>query len=185
MGYNKRHGFTLIELVMVIAIIGILSVSGAHLMAYLVQNSVFIPNKLNMDMAASSALDIMIEGDSSAKGLRFSRSISSVADSQVVFNNQDNQTISYSLDTGTNKLYRSISLGAEAPIPYYITSGVNVTAPSNKLFTYYDSSGTETANAADVRRIKLTLTALIGSGSYSDWQASSLQSSSIKVSKFE
>jgi prepilin-type N-terminal cleavage/methylation domain-containing protein len=184
-GPYQKVGFTLIELIMVIAIIGILSVSGAYLMVYLVQNSVFIPNKLNMDMVASRALEIMIEGDNNAKGLRFSKSITSIQDNQVIFNNQDSQSICFRLDSGMSKLYRSISGGSETLIPYYVTSGINITGKSNKLFTYYDGSDTETSSAALVRRIKIVLIAKTGSGSYTDWEGQSEQGSSIKVSKYE
>lgn len=185
MGYNMQRGFTLIELVMVIAIIGVLSVTGVFLMLYLVQNSVFIPNKLNMDMLASDALDIMIEGDASAKGLRFSMSITVVEDNQVTFKNQDSQIIRYRLDINTSRLYRSISGGPEALLPYYLTSGISIAGKNNVLFTYYDATDTPTTNPADVRRIKVTLIARTGSGSFADWQGQSEQSSSVAVSKFE
>lgn len=185
MGYNMRKGFTLIELIMVIVIIGILAGSGAYLMMYLVQNSVFIPNQLNMDMAAAQALDIMSEGDSGAKGLRFSRAITSVANNQVVFVNQDSQNISYRLDAGTKKLYRSIAAGPEAPIPYYVVTGVNITAPGNQTFTYYDASEAVTAVAVNVRRIKMALIATSGTGAYADWQGQSQQNSSIQVNKYQ
>jgi len=182
---KRGAGFTLIEAIMVIAIIAILSVSGAWLMVYLVQNSVFIPNQLNMDMVASEALKIMIEGDDGAKGLRFSKSITAVASNQVTFNNQDGQNIRYRLDTVANKLYRSINAGAEQLMPYYLTTGVSVLRKSNKLFTYYDANEIETAVAVDVRRIKISLIAQTGTGQYADWEGQSDQSSAIAVSKFQ
>lgn len=178
-------GFTLIELVMVILIISILSVVGSFLMLYFVQNSVFIPSQLNAQMLASEAMDIMIEGDSSAKGLRFSRSITTVEDNRVIFRNQDRQVIRYRLDTGTNKLYRSISGGPEALLPYYLTSGINVIGINNALFTYYDAADTQTAIPLNVRRIGINLIASIGSGSYTSWEGQSRQSSSIAVKRFE
>lgn len=178
-------GFTLIEAIMVMAIISILSVAGVWLMVYLVQNSVFIPNQLNMDMVASEALRIMIEGDSQAKGLRFSKSITAVANNQVTFNNQDSQSIRYRLDTSTNKLYRAINAGAEKVIPYYLTTGINVTGINNRLFTYYDANEIETTSPANVRRIGLGLIAKTGSGLYADWEGQSQQSSAIALKKFQ
>ena len=178
-------GFTLIEMVMVMLIITILSVSGAYLMRYLIQNSVFIPNQLNMDMAASDALDIMIEGDQQAKGLRFSRAVTNIQDYQVTFVNQNSQSVRYRLDTGTSKLYRSVNGGAETFIPYYVKSGINITGKSNKLFTYYDASEIVTVNPANVRWITMTVIARTGTGSYANWEGQSEKTSSVAVKKFQ
>lgn len=185
MEYKKKAGFTLIELIMVIAIIGILSISGAYLMVNLVRNAVFIPNQLNMDMLAYDSLEIMIEGDSLAKGLRYSKYISAAADNQLTFADQSGRNISYKIDTGTNKLYRSIAGGAWVLIPYYLKSGINITGKSSKLFTYYDSSNNTTSTPSSVRRIKVALIAETGTGSYSDWEGSSEQCSSIAVKRFQ
>lgn len=75
---RHKRGFTFIELIMVIAIIGILAGAGAWIMVYTVKNSVFIPNQLGMDKLATDALNVMVEGDAQAKGLRFSREITAI-----------------------------------------------------------------------------------------------------------
>jgi len=178
----SKKAFTLIELVMVIAIIGILSVTGAWIMTYFVRNSVYIPNQLNTDMAASEALKIMVEGDGSAKGLRFSQAVTAITDNnQFTFTNQDGISIRYRLDTGTNRLYRSISGGLEAQIPYYAAGNVSISGQSGSLFTYYDADEAVTAVPANVRRIAINLIASTGSGSFNDWQGQSTQSASIAV----
>ena len=63
MGYNQRNGFTIIELLIAIMILLVIGGGGAFLLVHFIQNAVFIPNQLNMDMLVADALDIMIEGD--------------------------------------------------------------------------------------------------------------------------
>lgn len=182
-----RKGFTIIEAIMFMLIIAVLSGATFLIMAYTVKNSVFIPNQLNMDKLANDTLNIMIEGDSQAKGLRFARVVSAIAVNQVTFTNQDGIVIIYRWDTGLNKLYRKIGAAAEAAIPSYFsnTTGVSLNGKSGTLFTYYDSADTVTATAANVRRIQIILIAKSGTGLYNDWQGQSEQDTSIAVKKLQ
>lgn len=171
---------------MVITILGVLSVPGTHLMFYLIRNSVFIPNKLNMDMLASDALDIMIDGDSRSGGLRFSRSISNIQDYQVTFLDSQGRNVVCRLDTVAEKLYRSVNGGAEETFPYYAASaGIFMAGKNGKLFTYYDANEVITADPAAVRRISVSLIARTGSGSYESWQGRCEQISSVAVKKYQ
>lgn len=186
MVYKNRGmaGFTLIELVMVMVIIGIISLVGAWIMLYFIQNAVFVPNQLNTDMAVSDAMRIMIEGDAQAKGFRFSQSVTSITGTNdITFVNQDSQSIRYYLSGST--LYRSIAGGAGVAIPYYTSSGITMSAKSGTLFTFYDASEIATNTAANIRRIVIGLIGQTGSGTYANWQGSSSQMSSVAVDKFQ
>ncbi len=181
-----KRGFTFIELIMAIAIIGVLAGAGAWIMAYTVKNSVFIPNQLGMDKLASDALSIIIEGDNKAKGLRFSRVIAAINANRVDFIDGDGKTVYFRLNTGTGKLYRSINGTAEEVIPAYsAVSGLNISGKNGSLFTFYDASGAVTATANNVRRIRVILIAKSGTGLYNDWQGQSEQASSIAVKKLQ
>lgn len=175
------------EAVMFMLIIAVLAGATAWIMAYTVQNSVFIPNQLNMDKLANDALNIMIEGDDQAKGLRFSRVVSAIAVNQLTFTNQDGVVVVYRWDTAANKLYRKIGALAEAVIPSYFsnTTGVTLSGKSGALFTYYDSAEAVTAAAADVRRIRIILIAKSGTGLYNDWQGQSEQASSVALDRLQ
>ena len=188
---SVKKGFTLIELVVFIVIIGILAGSGAWLMFHTIKNSVFIPNQLNMDKLASDALNIMIEGDSQARGLRFSQAISIATATDLTFINQDSITIRYRIVS--NKLYRTIV--SEAVIPGYASSfPIDITLNGNgtaygagTLFTYYNATNTLMTlpvTVASVRHIQINLIAKSGSGLYNDWQGSSTQATSIAVDRF-
>ena len=181
-----KKGFTLIELLMTMAILAILSVSGAWLLIYLVQSSVIIPNKLNADMVAQEAMDIMIEGDRQARGLRFSRNITESLNESVAFKNADNLTVRFRWDSGNKKIYRQINSSAEAVIPYYLGSGVTVAPAANaSVFSYYDADETSTTDSAGVRRVKMRFKVMTGSGNYSDWEGQAEHVSFVCVRKFE
>ena len=183
---SVKRGFTFIELIMVIAIIGVLAGAGSWIMAYTVKNSVFIPNQLGMDKLVTDALNIMVEGDSQAKGLRFSREITALNANRVDFIDGDGNSVYFRLDTGTSKLYRSINAGAEAYIPAYSgVAGLSLSGKSGALFSFYDLNGSPTSTAANVRRISMILIAKTGSGLYNDWQGQSEQSSSVSVHKLQ
>jgi prepilin-type N-terminal cleavage/methylation domain-containing protein len=183
---QPNSGFTLIEAIMTMLIIGILAVSGAWLMANTIKNSIFIPNQMSMDKLVSDALNIMIEGDGQARGIRFARAITAVAANRVDFVNQDGTTIYYRLDTTANKLYRSISGGAEVLIPAYSgAAAITLNGKSATLFTYYDTNEAVTAVAANVRRIKMILIAKTGTGLYNDWQGQSEQATAINMNRLQ
>lgn len=171
---------------MTMAIIGVLAYTAAWIMIYSVKNGVFLPNQLNMDKLVDDALDTMIDGDGQARGLRFSRNITNAAAYRLDFRNQDNATIYYRFDNTTNKLYRSINGGTEQFLPPYVpAAGVNLSGKSGAVFTYYDANESVTSTPANVRRVKIVLTAKSGTGLSADWEGRSEQASSVAVDRLQ
>ena len=198
---KNARGFTLIELVMIILITSVLALAGVHLMQFVVRNSFFLPNQVHADMVAAEALEIIVEGDGQAKGLRFCRNVSIATATQVAVTNQgvlstqDPQTITYDLTGGT--LTRAIQTfgggTTTSNIPYFMATDMVIsgTGPSNALFTYFDKSDMELtqpilpANLPNIRRINIDLKAQNGTGSSDKYEGTSQQSTSIKVSRYQ
>jgi len=172
------QGFTLIELIMIILLTSILAMSGYHVMNFVVRNTFFLPNQVQADLVAAEALEIIVEGDDQAKGLRFCKAVTTAGANQVVVTNQDDQTITYSLSGGS--LFRTIDPGAAVMIPYFKAGDMTLSG----VFTYYDAAEAVTAVPANVRRIKIDLMAQNGAGSSDKYEGYSQQSSSVKVNKY-
>ena len=198
---NDKLGFTLIEVVMIILITSVLSMAGYHLMQLVVRNSFFLPNQVQADLVAADALEIIVEGDGQAKGLRFCRNVSNATATQVVVTNQgvlstlDPQTITYDLTSGV--LSRTIrnfdGSTTTSDIPDFMAGDMVIsgTGRSNALFTYFDKSDMELtqpilpANLPNIRRINIDLKAQNGTGSSDKYEGTSQQSTSIKVSRYQ
>jgi prepilin-type N-terminal cleavage/methylation domain-containing protein len=186
MAFDKRRGFTIIELVVVIGILAILAMPGAYFMTFIVQNSVFIPSKLNMDMIGQEAMDIILEGDSKALGARFSRIFTVTTNTSTQFKNSDDQTVRFDWNAGTKNMTRTINGALVDTVPYYLRGNISIiNIATTPIFTYYDSSESMTTTPSAVRRLRVALKVASGSGNYSDWQGSSEQISSVAVHKYE
>ena len=64
-------GFTLIEIIMTVLIISLLTVGAAYLMPQVLKNTFYLPNQVQADMVAASALEIMAEGGQGGFWLAF------------------------------------------------------------------------------------------------------------------
>jgi prepilin-type N-terminal cleavage/methylation domain-containing protein len=175
-----QKSFTIIELIVVMLIIAIIAIPGAHLMFHFIQNSVYIPNQLNTDMLAMDALDLMLNGDEQAKGLRFSRRIINMGPNSIHFINQDNQEMGY-LFGGDNKLYRIVFPGPFEWFPYYQTNTVALTG----AFAFLDQNEAFTAVPDNVRIIFISASTQTGNGSYNNWQGQSTHSTLVAVKRFQ
>ncbi len=170
---------------MALVVILILARAGSFLLTHFVQDSVYLPNQLNADMLSMDILQTIVEGDATAKGLRNSKAMTSIAATDLTFVNQDGDSVRFRLDTGANILYRSINAGAEEMIPYYLPAGFNVIAKGGSLFTYYDSAEAVTAVAANVRWVTIGVIVRQGAGSFNSWEAQSDKMTAVAVKKMQ
>ena len=174
---------------MVIVIIIALGGIGGFLMSWFLQQAVFIPNQMNMDMIAADAINLMINGDTLAAGLRFSRRITLADNDQLDFINQDGYQVNYRFQNSQDLIERRILDGPNAggwlKIPYYAPSNVAFDTPGNRMFTYYNSSESTTSDADQVRRVSINLIASIGTGSFSTWGSSVTRTSAVTTKRYQ
>ena len=186
---NKKAAFTLIELIMVIVILTIIAGSSAAILIYFTQNTLFLPNQMNVQQAADVAMDMMIEGDDRAGGLRFAE-ITAFADDSVQFTDAREQQVQFRrIATGgpttRNRLERKIGKGPWEVIPYYATGDLRVTRPTDGvLFSFFNATEGTTTDLDDIHRIRINLLAQSGSGEIADWEGQMALSSSVKLYRF-
>jgi prepilin-type N-terminal cleavage/methylation domain-containing protein len=139
----KQAGFTLIELVMVMVIMGIISVVVGKILFQTYQAFATSQNITNADWQGFVALERMSD---EIKAIRSSSDISTIAASNLVFTDINGNSVQFQL-SGTNLLRNSQTLA----------SGIQ-----SLTFGYQSSSGSTTATASLVRYITISLTVTQG-----------------------
>jgi type IV pilus assembly protein PilW len=149
-------GFTLVEL-MVAMTVGLIVLAAIYNI-FIVQNKSFdVEEQISeMQQNARAAMDIMTreirmagyDSNSNAAAKIITASASTLSFSVDV--PSDNTTITYAFDSGLKKITRTEGGGGAQPL------AENIQAMS---FTYYDTNGNVTAVAADIRQIKIDITA--------------------------
>ena len=171
---------------MVITILAIVFAVSSSMVIFVTQDLIYSSSVLNMDMLANDALDKIIYGDNLAGGLLFSKQISASSDNSVTFTDQSDRVVIITLNTGTNKITRTIDTVADNNFLYYgARTGINFVVGRNaKMFTYYDSTDTATTTAANVRRVEINFIVRYQTGSFTNWQGSVERSSSVSTPKY-
>ncbi|MDD5431718.1 MAG: hypothetical protein PHO70_01855 [Candidatus Omnitrophica bacterium] len=183
---KKNKGFSTIELVVIISIIGIIAAVTTSIIISSLQGLVYTPNNLNMDMLVQDALDKIVDGDNLAGGLRFCKNITAFSPNSITFTDQNSKTVIITLDTGTNKLTRTINAVADNTFLYYQgSSTIKITTGRNgALFLYYNSSEGTPVSASAIRRIAINLIAYTGSGTFVNWQGKAEYTTSVWTPRF-
>jgi len=183
------RGFTLIELIIImLLILFLVAIPMPVLLAFFMQNIIFLPNQMNAQQAAGAAIEIIIEGDDNAKGLRFETRITAADGNSISFTNSEGNNIRYRINIDNeNRLERSINGASWEIIPYYATGNLTVTCQDGGLFDYFDENGTlmlkpvSLENLPRINRIRINLQARTGTGNITFWEGQITLGSSIKI----
>ena len=151
---DRRRGVTLVELIIVIAIVAILATAFSTVFAPMINTFFYYPQASRVNTAAADLLKIIIEGDGTAKGLRFAGlpctiggaggggstiTTASTAGntSTLTYNYVDadycgpaaariSKTVTLIYDRSVGTVTRSVDGGTAAVIPYYVGTASDV-----------------------------------------------------------
>jgi len=175
---KAKRAVTLIELVITIVILALIGSASVAFFIPMMHLFFYSPSQLMVDNVAQDVAGIIIEGDDSAKGLRFSKSITSADEDEITFTNTDNDTIAYRWDATEKKVFRNINNTGESTIPYSYYKNVIVkgSASDSEIFQYYDSSASKIAvpvvSVSSIESIRMNLIIKAGPGNVEASQGS-------------
>ena len=165
-----KKGATLVELIVVITVAGILASAFAITIVPHMNAFFYYPQNIRVGNAAADALEIMLEGDSRAKGLRFTgppcvigggggggSTITAASATSLTYHYVDadycgsgaartSHTVVLTYDSTNHVVTRAIDGGSAENIPNYVPndSDINFDPPSGvNFFRYFNNEGTE------------------------------------------
>ncbi|MFH1386497.1 MAG: type II secretion system protein [bacterium] len=189
MSFTSHKGFTLIELVMVIVLVGILGTVGSALLAPIVNLYFFTPNQTRIESIANLINDRIIEGDAGAKGLRIIKSISAATDTSITYTDVDLKSVTLSWNSVTGKFSRTTPAGTEILPKEYPNNDIVVNGQTaGIIFKYYTSAealiSTPVAAPSTIGRVQLNLVATTGTGIISSYGTKFLINSGVHIKQF-
>jgi prepilin-type N-terminal cleavage/methylation domain-containing protein len=149
---KKQSGFSLIELIIVITILGIISVMGSNILSSAFQGYLDNKNLIDSDWQARLALERM---QRDIRAVRSTADMTTAAASQLVFTNTAGNTLTYAL-SGTNLTLKVNSNAAQV-----LANGVQSLG-----FSYYDRNGASTATLTNIRYITISLNITLNNTNY-------------------
>jgi prepilin-type N-terminal cleavage/methylation domain-containing protein len=196
---KKRKSFTLIELVMVIAIVAVVGASVGGIVIYFVQLFTYSPRQLNTQKVAQEVSNIIIEGNPNIRGLRYTRAVIDASAVQYSYGyGYPSRVLSvrFRWDSDDGHIYRSTSTdagvtwSAESVVPYHISAAITVDGKdtSGTIFTYKKAADADWIAGvdalADIRRVILDLNVKTQSGAFKDFSGSTDSTYSAEIKGF-
>jgi len=188
---KTKKAATFIELVVTILILTIIGSASVAFFAPIVNILFYSPSQLMVDQTAQELISILVEGDSQAKGLRFTKSITSADEDDITFITWDDDTVRYRWDATEKRIYRDINSQGEMLVPASYYGDITVTGQSSdvEIFQYYDASVSKlsvpVSDETDIEAIRMNLTLVAGSGSVKEHKGRIDVKSGVDIKQFD
>ena len=187
---DSKFGFTIIELAIVIVLLGILTVAGVSFFAPMVNLFFYTPKQTRVIDIGNRLTDIIIEGDTTALGLRSLNSLSSAETTSISYTDADDNTVVFAWNNGTKRISRNVNgIGAEIMPPRSGTVDVDLDgATAGIIFKYYNAAGTllstPVSPTSQVERVQMDWILQTGSGQVSQYEGQITIGSGVDIKQF-
>ncbi len=196
------------ELIVTISVISIIAAASAGIIIYLLQLFIYLPRQTTARRVVHEVIDIMTEGESSRRGMRYAAQIQEASSTQFRYifgypGNADKRSMRLRLDQ--SKIRRSYtafgdpvtgpgsSYGGEEVVPYYAAGSISVAGSQsnpNRIFTYFTADGAQlpdpvpTDQLSTIGRVKIDITATTGTGLFQNWDSSFATTSGVEIREY-
>jgi len=196
-----KKGATLIELIMVIAVVSILAATTSGILVFFIRLFVYSPAQLETQKIAQVLNHTMIEGIPDVRGIRYTRSVIDATAVQYSYTYgyptaADQLSVRFRWDSDADQIYRSTSTdggaswSAEEVIPPYIPSGTTVDGKdtASTIFTYKKSNESDWTPGADalgdIARLVLAINVKTGTGNFDIFEGSADLTTSVEIKDY-
>jgi hypothetical protein len=194
---ERETGLTAVEMVIGMAVMGILVAAVAGVMVPLVKASVYLPRKIRVNELANQIAMEMIEGRGKSMGLLGARRILLAQDTRLDYQYIDVDTpstvhtVSLAWDPVTERVTRSLDGGAVQDLPLTLEGEIRVIpkAESSELFIYFDDNSIRltapVANPSQIRYVRTGIEVMTNNGEFNVLNGKSVVISGISINYIE
>ena len=193
-GVRSAKGFTLIEFIMMLVVVGTLASAFVVLAIPEINLFFFLPQRIRVHNALSDFLDTVIEGDASAKGLRFAQTITAATATSLTYTyttlSSVTHTIVINYSVTSHTVTRSIDGAPAMEIPYYLKSGSGILVDplETNFFRYYAYGGAEMTGGgiipANIYLVVLPASAKTGTGKVTESEGMTAMKSGVEIKHY-
>jgi len=188
----RKNGYTLVELIMVIVAVSVMAIGAVAFFIPMANLFFASPKQTAVEFMGQEILDLTIDGDAAAGGLKYSKLITAANATQVDYTDADGKTVVIRWDNTALKFYRNIDSVGEVSLPIRYTAGVKVQGKdtANIIFRFFDLAGAEIASPVEagslpaIKRIKIGMVLYTGNGLIKNFEGKANLTSGIEIKTY-